>query len=165
MPSIMHITSNGWQEVSPANPLPVYQALPSGKSFITRSSYSGSVTYNSSATMHGGVAGTPTVVDVSHRRYVLVALQHRMATAAQTGNKLRVRRRYYAQDGTPYVTWTDYQDFTFDSTTSDQTKVFLIALSGDATSPIADEMEITIQNASTTSGNTLTWQAIVMVVS
>lgn len=151
-------------ELSKEFPLPVQQTLPAVDN-IQRYAYSGSVAYNTTATMHGGSVGTPTVVGVAGAKLVIVAIQHRMASAAQSGNKVRVRRRYVAPDGSPYTVWPSaYNDFAFNSGTTDDTAVFVIASSNDATNPPADELEISIQNVSTTTGNTLTWQAVVLVV-
>lgn len=162
MAFLIHLTENGWQDVSPSYPLPVYQAG-SAANAVNRSSYSGTVNANSSATMHGGTAGTPTVVGAAGARFVMVVLQHKMATGASaTTNNLRVRRRWVASDGTPWTIWTNYQDFTFNSTTSDAVSVFFIALEKDATYLTADEIEITLQNTNTT--YSLTWQAVVLVV-
>jgi len=154
--------------VSLGNPLPVQ--IPAGQGVSLRpplegkQAYSGTVPFNSSATLHGGAAGSPTLQSAVGYRRVYVYLRHRMQSGAQTGNRLRVRRRATRPDGTPWTTWTDYVDFTFDSTTTDATRWFVIASTEDAANPPADEYELTLQNASTTSGNGLVWQAVVVAL-
>jgi hypothetical protein len=140
-------------------PLPVQLCGSPGLRFT----YSGTVPYNSSVTLHGGAAGTPTVRNAVGYRRVYVYLQHRMQSAAQTGNVFRVRRRATASDGTPYTTWTPYADVSFDSGTTDATRWFSVVLDTD-TAPPADELELTLGNSSATSGNGLVFQAVVLLL-
>lgn len=146
--------------VSAGNPLQVAQAQapPPG---VLRQTYSGTVgsTAGTAVRLHGGSSGTPTLTGVVGYSNVLVALQH-SAGGTLTGNKLRVRRRYINNEGAPYTEWSAWQEYTFDSSTTVQTSIFVVQDVNSPTIPPADELEVEIVNVA--GGFSITWQAVVL---
>lgn len=156
--------SAGWYDASGAVQGASADAPLPTASYPLKLTYSGTLANGQTARMHGGAAGTPTVQNAIRYRYVQIYLQHRMATASQSGNTLSVRRRATDAQGNAYTEWTSAASFNFDSTTTDSTAVFRIAAVTDSASPIADEYEVSLTNASATSNNNLVWQAVVHLI-
>lgn len=150
--------SGGLEPVDDANPLQVAQAQPAPAG-ILRASYSGTVAAGQAARLHGGAAGTPTLTGVASYRWIQVALQHSVGTAS-TGNKIRVRRRLYNEQGVPYTEWTPWVEYLFDSGTTPATGIFIVqdCYSSNTGLLAADELEIEL--VATTSA--ITWQAVVL---
>lgn len=140
-----------------SNPLNVVQASPAPAG-ILRNAYNGSISAGGTARLHGGASGTPTLQGVAHYRIIHVAFQH-SSSVASVGNKLRVRRRYYNQQGVPYTTWTAWVEYTFSSGTTETTDLFVVQDTYSSNLLAGDELEIEVYNAGT---GTMTWQAVVL---
>lgn len=148
-----------YTDVSPSSPLEVKESSPAPAQVLRRT-YSGTVGTNSSARIHGGDSGTPTLQGVIGYRWIQITLSV-SSSDTTTVRTFRVRRRYLNEQGAPHIDWMPWKEYQFTPSAS-LVLNYLVQDTYNASTDFwaADEIEMELVNPSTSAS--LSWSAAII---